>query len=142
MDTPILVKSEREQGWALLDMLKKEHYPISAAFWKYVSDVNEWRLFLASPLVDQVGLIAAYKKLHPVLYRVSEGSADELSASNITLISPRAEQVAMLKKRYGEVKPSKSHIRRVSLGPEEAYVYSLGNDDGEAPSLTRSGQAH
>ena len=125
MDTAVLVKTDRSAGWKLLEALKARDFPMTAAFWHYLPDAEIWRLVIATTLVDQTGFIAAYTNLQTLLNDLPEEVSEEFSVANITLISPTAEQLVRLRKRYGNVPWSQSYIRRVSLSSEEAYIYFL-----------------
>jgi hypothetical protein len=125
MDTAVLVRTEREAAWKLLEDLEKEQFPMTAAFWQYLPDAETWRLVIATPLVDEIGSIAAYTRLQTLLNQLPEEISEGFSVANITLLSPTAEQLVILRKRYGNVTRNRSHTRRISLSPEEAYIYFL-----------------
>src|SRR5258708_761573 len=102
MGSAILVKDFREAGWEMLEAIEKAGFPMYAAFWQYLPDAESWRLFIATPLVEKLGPIAAYARLQTELNRmpaVSEG----FSGSNISLVDPKSELVANLKRRYGTI---------------------------------------
>ncbi len=125
MDTAVLVKTETSAAWKLLEALRGKDFPMTAAFWHYLPDAEVWRLVIATVLVDSVGSIAAYTKLQSLLNDLPEDISEEFSVANITLLSSASEQLTKLRKRYGNVPFDKSYIRRVSLSPEEAYIYFL-----------------
>ena len=125
MDTAVLVRTEREAAWKLLEALEKERFPMTAAFWQYLPDAETWRLVIATPLVDEIGSIAAYTRLQMALNQLPEEISEGFSVANITLLGPDSEQLMKLRKRYGAVTWERSHIRRISLSPEEAYIYFL-----------------
>ncbi len=125
MDTAVLVKTDREGAWNLLEELKRKDFSMSAAFWQYLSEDETWRLFIATKLVDKEGSIAAYSRLQALINDMSPEIAEEFSVMNISLIGPHANQVNALRRRYGKIDFTRAHIRRFSLSPEEAYVYFL-----------------
>jgi hypothetical protein len=125
MDTAVLVKTEREAAWHLLEELKKTDFSMSAAFWQYRSDNEIWRLHIATKLVDEVGASVAYSRLQQRINEMPEEISEEFSVSNISLISPNSAQLDKLRHRYGKTDFNRSHIRRFNLSPEEAYVYFL-----------------
>ena len=125
MDTAILVRTEREAAWKLLEALEKEPFPMTAAFWQYVSDAETWRLVIATPLVDEIGYIAAYTRIQTLLNQLPEEISEGFSVTNITLLSPTAERLVKLRNHYGIIPKNRSHIRRISLSPEEGYIYFL-----------------
>ncbi len=125
MDTAVLVKSQRQAAWTLLEALKDKQFSMSAAFWHYLSEAETWRLVIATALVDELGTIAAYTKLQRLLNELPEDIAEDFSVANITLVSPKAERIANLQARYGHVPLSRSYTRRTSLSPDEAYIHFL-----------------
>lgn len=56
-----------EAGARLTAKLDEANVPITAAFWFYDSEVNEWRLFFASPEVSTKGNTEVYKRIQPAL---------------------------------------------------------------------------
>lgn len=125
MVTDTLVKSQIEDAGNLLDALKKEQFPMTAAFWKYLPDAETWRLVIATEKVDDPGPIGAYTNLQTLLNKMPEDISEEFSVANITLLSPQAEQLKQLKKQYKPVPWKKSFIRRISLSSDEAYIYFM-----------------
>ncbi len=124
MGSAVLVKDEKEAAWEMLEGLRNAEFPMDAAFWQYLPDVESWRLFIATPLVGEQGPIAAYTRLQTELNRIP-AVADGFSVTNISLISPASEQVARLRKTYGPVENHPARVRRVDLSPDEAYIYFL-----------------
>ena len=125
MDSAVLVRDYRDAGWDLLEQLASARFPVTAAFWQYLPESETWRLFLATPLVDEVGSIVAYTRLQTLLNQIPTQAADLFSVMNISLISPHSDQIAELRKRYGPIEKDRSRVRRISLSPDEAYVYLL-----------------
>ena len=64
-----LVESDIEDGRRLLDELNKldSRFLVRAAFWFYRPEVFEWRLFIATPLVNQRGPASAYTDIQGAL---------------------------------------------------------------------------
>lgn len=60
MATPVLLDSDIEKGRALIERLKGSKFPVSAAFWHLDPDDERYSLFLATPIVDEVGPLSAY----------------------------------------------------------------------------------
>jgi hypothetical protein len=67
MDQTALVSGFRSAGPALVERLKEAGFPVSAAFWYWDVEAQEERLAIASPLVDEQGPLAAYKRIVAVL---------------------------------------------------------------------------
>ena len=60
MDKRALVESDIEDGRRLIDSLDKTEFPIAAALWLYSPDSDDWRLTIASDLVDRLGPLKTY----------------------------------------------------------------------------------
>lgn len=101
-------------------------FKLQAAFWFYDHESQEWRLFLATPLVDEFGSLAAYKNLQQPLRSIQP---TDLSLENISVSSPRKPLVKAIK-RASRIANGAEGIRltRNTIGGmyiEDAYVYKL-----------------
>ena len=67
MYSAVLVAHAIEEGQRLLERLKKERFPVSAALWYHVPDSSHWVLVIATPVVSRVGPTAAYTRLQGIL---------------------------------------------------------------------------
>src|SRR5215213_3632095 len=56
-----------DQGWELIRALDAEKFPLKAAFWSQVGESDEWRLFIASRVVEEEGALKAYDAVQSVL---------------------------------------------------------------------------
>jgi len=70
MASQALVEPQVDDGASLLAALDAANLPIHAAFWLYSSDWGEWRLMIASPLVDQGGPRKTYKRVQDALRKL------------------------------------------------------------------------
>jgi hypothetical protein len=127
MDKPTLVDADIKAGEALLSKLDEIEFDVKAALWFYVQDSEEWRLIIASPIVDKDGPKKAYEKVQLQLQGLN--GRYELSLRNISLVSPGDKLIKALESviRTGK---SISHIRFTrnvinGLFIEDAYIYRL-----------------
>src|SRR5712692_8406529 len=70
-------------------------FKLQAAFWLYDQELEEWRLFLATPLVDEFGSLAAYTNLQQPLRSIQP---TDISLENISVSSPRKPLVKAIKR--------------------------------------------
>lgn len=86
----VLVEDKIEAGKAIQEELRRSRIPIEAAFWYRMPESGYWRLVIASKLIDRIGPIEGYERLHKALarLRLPERLADDLFGS-IALLSPR-----------------------------------------------------
>jgi hypothetical protein len=73
-----LVEHDLERGAALISALERAAIPIDFVAWSYSDDDEEWRLIIATPLVDSDRRVASYEKIREVSLR-SPGLTRELA---------------------------------------------------------------
>lgn len=137
-----LVDADLLTGWRLLLALysppHKALFRIKAAFWFYYAESEDWRLVLASPLVDERGPLETYRLLQEVLF---EFQPSDLDLQNTAVISPGD----------GIVKALRREMKIVTWSPyfrftgsawggtyiEDAYVYKLPPPKNWSPERIR-----
>jgi hypothetical protein len=131
MDKTALVAPDLDRisrGEELIEELKKAEYPVHRAFWWYSSErYSDWRLVIASPLVDQRGPLAAYKKLDAVLRKHRPDLI--LWVKSVHLVSPNDSLIRDLDKTYpeGDMTSRAINLCGSTVGStyiEQAYLYS------------------
>lgn len=70
MVTAFLVDRDFSGSERLLAELEREGLPIAAAFWRFPTSGSDWRLVIASPLVDREGSLPVYRRIQAALGRV------------------------------------------------------------------------
>ena len=121
MDTATLVNEQVDEGARFVEDLKNNGFDVEIAFWVLTSEEGLWFLYIASPIVDRVGLAAAYRQVNS---EVSKCRLRWISRSDIKLIgiqNPIAVdaidyQRSKLPARYGGRKLGNMIV-------EEAYIY-------------------
>ena len=127
MDKPSLVDGDMKAGEALLNKLDKIEFDVEAALWFYMQDSEEWRLILASPIVDTEGTKKAYEKVQSQLQELN--GRYELFLRNISLVSPSDNLIKLLKttiktgKNISHIRFTRNVINNVFI--EDAYIYRL-----------------
>lgn len=126
MDKPMLVDADMKAGEALLSKLDEIEFNVKAALWFYVQDSEEWRLIIASPIVDKDGQKKAYETVQSQL---QELNGRELSLRNISLVSPGDKLIKALKsvfkldKAISPIRFTRNVIDGMFI--EDAYIYRL-----------------
>jgi len=92
MDKKILVEKDIEHGKKLLEALDDAQIEITAAFWFFRSDSDNWRLHLASPVVDESGPLETYDKILKIL---KKSKNINIALDDITVISPHQEIIKL-----------------------------------------------
>ena len=126
-----LVEADLIAGWRLLLALEippknQELFRVKAAFWLYSADSEEWRLMIATPLVDEKGPLNTYAQLQPLLLEIQPA---DLYLQNIAVISP-SDPLAKAFRRAMHIPPKVPYVRvtRSTVGGiyvEDAYLYRL-----------------
>jgi len=137
-----LVEQDIAEGKRLLEALKQpalitrgrrrivdlpaSYFKPKAAFWLYLPESLEWRLVIATPLVDEQGPLATYRDIRAVL----AANLDlNLSLLNISVVSPKDPMVKAFQNAL-KIAPDSQGMRftRNTLDGtyiEDAYVYRL-----------------
>ncbi|MBI2843759.1 MAG: hypothetical protein HYX78_10200 [Armatimonadetes bacterium] len=114
-------------GEQLTRHLDEFGFGVTASFWLYTSDWNEWRLVIASPRVEAEGPRAAYAAIDEVLSREPEDIKAELGLHNITAIDPSSRLVKAFQSAVrtgGGISGIRfSRSRADDMYIEDAYVY-------------------
>jgi len=88
-----LTDSMIKEGAALTQQLDVVGWPLSASFWLFDPEENEWKLFLASPTVTVVGPKAAYDAVSQALTALDEHFT---SLKHIKVVDPGHPVVGLL----------------------------------------------
>jgi hypothetical protein len=120
----VLVEDLINDGRLLVEALDRNRFPITAAVW-YDFPEAQWMLVIASPIVDQVGPMAAYTRVQRVLQTVQ---SSRLTLSDISLISPLSQEfqnLRLLLTTPGRLGRSAASGGARTLVFEDAYVYRM-----------------
>ena len=120
----ILVENDIEFGARLVEKLESHRFPLTAAFWLYLDDIDEWRLFIVSPLVSERGPRLAHTQVTQSLYDLAYDAKKPMHApmERIFLVSPNDSRYKQVKAVYGE-KPILSPVGNLVSG--DIYVYRM-----------------
>ena len=131
MAEEIVVKEPLRQemiaaGRELVELLDRNDFDVTCALWLFTSEANDWRLVLASPLVDLEGPKKVYGRIQTMLSMVPEEFAS-LSLRKISVTSPEDRFIKVLRSAIGtdrgihDIRFSRSRINDVFV--EDAYIY-------------------
>ncbi|WP_162342718.1 hypothetical protein [Cyclobacterium salsum] len=113
MDKKTLVNIDIEEGKKVLEALDDSNLSISSAFWFFLDDIEEWRLFFVAPDFDLVGPKKLYSKVQKILQDHKNEINIPLEA--ISLISPKDQLIGILK-------------MAITTGPGISGIRFSGND--------------
>jgi hypothetical protein len=115
-------------GKRLLADLDAQNMGITAAFWMYQEEAQEWRLILATPLIEKDGPISAYLKVREIIEAGAEGARENerLFLRDVALISPNSNLFKEMYRVYGTITDGPRHpIRRTTVETNEPIIYRL-----------------
>ena len=104
----------------------RSSFRIKAAFWHLDLETQEWRLGIATPLVDEEGPLSTYSRLQKALFSIQPV---DLSLQNINVLSPKDPLVKGFRRAL-RMAPGSADLKftRSTVGGkyvEDAYVYRV-----------------
>jgi hypothetical protein len=125
MATAALVDRDIEIGRRILATLARASVPVTISLWAFVSDIQEWRFIIATPLVDSKGPLAAYAEVNKALQK--EGIFSDAPIRNIFLKSPNDRVLKSLEKESRSVPHEDYMVVNAPIAGdfvEDVYVYT------------------
>ena len=126
MDFPVLVAVGVYRGQDLVNQLISHGIQIAAAFWGQVTEEGRWTLYLATDLVQQKGIHAAYLTIFDLNKKMPE---PKIGNDDITLIDPSdpmAQMIIALQQHYRIQNPTWTGPQRTgSAELRDAYLYPI-----------------
>lgn len=124
MGNATLVEKDIEAGRQLIGALDISKFPVQAALWLYLSSADQWRLMIASPVVDEKGSKFAYDIIRDAI----KERRLNLSLDNVVAASVNDSTIQML--RHAIKVPGLSGIRFTrnvinNYLIEDAYIYRM-----------------
>lgn len=120
MVNALLVREQVEAGRELLRKIEQAGIAVTAAMWRFLPESDEWRLFIYSPLVDQLSSRPVYQRIQPLLEGQHE--AGEIFLDQITVAKSRDPFVAYVSQRVG---PSRQDDVPFSDNADDLLIYRL-----------------
>ncbi len=127
MVTTSLVENEIEVGGKLVWKLDEACIPVRAALWHYLSEPDEWRLVIASPLVDSEGPKAVYARIYEAVRGLFKCGG--ISLNDTSVVSLNHSLIKLLRGAIGTgpgvagTRFSRNTINNVYVA--DAYIYRL-----------------
>lgn len=124
-----LVESDIEGGRRLVKALSEldTHFRVLAAFWIYLPETMEWRLIIATPLIDQKGPFSSYTHVQRVLRSLNPPPS--ITLQDISVVSPRDKLAKVIKRAIrvprGSLGVRVGSTRIDDTFVEDAYVYPV-----------------
>ncbi|MBI5763252.1 MAG: hypothetical protein HZA51_06975 [Planctomycetes bacterium] len=114
-----LVEKDIDAGRRVADALSQAQTPVQAVLWLYLPEFEEFRLLVATSIVDRDGPLAAYKAIREALEGIPESQRP--APFSISAVSPSDSVVRGLRKvvRAG---PAGSDVRISNTLVDDVYV--------------------
>jgi hypothetical protein len=125
MATAALVdKTSIDLGRRVIAALSRQGIGVAVGLWAFASQSEEWQLTIATPLVDELGPLAAYGKVQKALQKA--GIEDEFPLRRIFLRSPKDRVLQSLQKESRALEREDYRLVNASIEGsfiEDAYLY-------------------
>jgi hypothetical protein len=114
-------------GAELTRRLDQMNFIVSASLWFYLSDINSWRLIIATPEVRVNGPKKAYKQIQSAIAKMPENQP-KIALKDISVVDSQDPLISLLR-MFGRVEGisgvrfSNNVINGVPI--EDAYIYRL-----------------
>ncbi|MEL7665607.1 MAG: hypothetical protein AAGU10_16010 [Methanosarcina mazei] len=127
MDKATLVKDDISDGKKLIQHLDNTEFKVNSALWFYATDLNEWKLVLASEYLKAHGLKEAYSFVQNELEKLY---LTNISLNNIAITGANDQLIELLKrgivtgsKDISDIRFTRNVINGVMI--EDALIYRL-----------------
>lgn len=121
-------------GWEVIRALKNRSVELSACFWLYSAEINDWKLVLSFPEVEKDGPKKAYQTIQSVIWPEGYRMIDpdsllfRLYLHDITVLSPSHPLVRSARSVTLGTESGGVRLKRGRLGDsffDDVYVYNL-----------------
>ncbi len=124
MDQGPLVEMQIDDGAKIIEKLREEGFDVSAAWWMKTSEEGQWFLYIASKEVDDLGIAAAYRKVHSLIRSLGQLWVDRFEVKLVGPENPITQEVLAILSRYGGRVATRYGGKRLgNVSIEEAYFY-------------------
>lgn len=126
--TALVDRNSIDLGRKVIAALSRAGIPVAVGLWAFTSEAEEWRLTIATSLVDELGPLAAYGKVRKALQKA--GVEDEFPLMRIFLRSPKDRVLRSLQKEsraLGNLGHEDYRLVNASIEGsfvEDAYLYT------------------
>jgi hypothetical protein len=116
----VLVSEQVEMGRRVVEALRKNKFPISAAFWYRMPESGFWRLVIGSSRVDKIGPLEGYRRLHAILAQMGlpalfSGSISLLGSGDPEFLRLRSEAFGPGQFNAGPTLGGSNHFRMLTF---------------------------
>ena len=122
--TALVDQSSIDVGRRVIAALVREGIAVTVGLWAFASQSEEWQLTIATPLVDELGPLAAYGKVQKALQKT--GLESEFPLRRIFLRSPKDKVLQSLQKESRALEREDYRLVNASIEGsfiEDAYLY-------------------
>ncbi len=128
MAAPELVEQDIKDGETLVRRLDEDQFAVTAAFWYYRPEDENWKLIIGSQIVGTEGPREAYRRLGKSMKRIRKSGRKKfaLDSIRVELVKPNTPLLDLLKKAVNapdiqRIRFSRNTINGVYV--EDALIY-------------------
>ena len=121
-----LIESDLSFGKKITERLRATRFPFKGVLWLYNEEGDDWRLVVASDLVDTEGARETYRMLGEVISSVGGSNFQRM---RLTVVSPNSDIFAALRTVFAGVpdvegeRLRNTYVNGVSV--PDAYLYEI-----------------
>jgi hypothetical protein len=124
MDQSPLVEMQIVDGAKIIERLREKGFDVPAAWWMKTSEEGQWFLYIASKEVDDLGITAAYRKVHSLIRPLEQLWVDRFEVKLVGPENPITQDVLAIFTRYGERVATRYGGNRLgNVSIDGAYLY-------------------
>ncbi|MDQ3928288.1 MAG: hypothetical protein M3328_03970 [Chloroflexota bacterium] len=127
-------------GEELVERARVDGVDVVAAFWLFTLETSQWRLTLATPLVDTEGQRAVYEQVWTLVFRSKSDKPLGLEFQRITVVSPNNSLVRALANASKLMDLANRLMFNTRLGGEffdGVYIYFIAKSVRPSPGQHR-----
>lgn len=109
MDKALLVESNVDQAMQLIKLLDETGIEVHSALWMFYPEKDQWRLVIATPMIEQKGPQRAYMAVQKILAKNTELSG--LTLQDISLVSAKNSQLIKMFSKVFQTGKTINNIR-------------------------------
>jgi hypothetical protein len=129
MAAELLAASQIEDGKRIIDQLVRDGFEVTVAFWVKTGEEGLWRLYIASPLVDDQRPGKAAPAFYDSLSKIPDSSVQFSEIRLVNAANPMARNAIALRDRHPAKIPDRYQGKRLDdLSIDESFIYQKSTE--------------
>ena len=124
MDRGPLVEMQIDDGAKIVEAIREGGFDAPAAWWMKASEEGEWFLYIASRVVDDRGIAAAYRLAHSLIRPLGTLWVEWSDVKLVSPENPVAKDVLAIVAKYNDRMATRYGGKRLgNVSIDGAYIY-------------------